>query len=60
MGARYSPATEIKGENVMKKLNYETPELRVALTEADIKADIILDSGDWGGEFPGVEIPDET
>ena len=44
----------------MRKLNYETPEIRIALTEADIKADIILDSGDWGGEIPGIEIPEET
>ena len=43
----------------MRKLTYETPELRIALTEADIKADIILDSSEWGGEIPGIEIPEE-
>ena len=45
----------------MRKLTYETPELRIALTEADIKADLILDSSEWGSgaQIPGVEIPEE-
>ena len=43
----------------MRKLTYETPELRIALTEADIKADLVLDSSEWGTQIPGVEIPEE-
>lgn len=43
----------------MRKLTYETPELRIALTEADIKAnDGPLDSSDWGGGIGGAEMPE--
>ena len=49
-----------QGEIIMRKLTYETPELRIALTEADIKANEILDSSEWGGEIPGIEIPEDT
>lgn len=47
----------------MRKLKYETPELRIALTEADIKANQgPLNSADAGGDgvdIPGFEMPDE-
>ena len=43
----------------MRKLTYETPELRIALTEADIKADnTIFDSSDFGGGIGGAEMPE--
>ena len=46
----------------MRKLIYETPELRIALTEADIKADQgAFSSLDWseeGGAIGGVLIPE--
>ena len=48
----------------MRKLIYETPELRIALTEADIKADNgPLGSLDWSGEggaVGGVIIPEDS
>ena len=37
----------------MKKLTYETPELRIALTEDDIRANDIQDSADWGDNIGG-------
>ena len=49
----------------MRKLIYETPELRIALTEADIKADNgpLSNSLDWseeGGAIGGVIIPEDS
>ena len=41
----------------MRKLKYETPELRIALTEAEIKANDLLKSLDE--EHPGLEMPEE-
>ena len=56
-----------QGENIMRKLIYDTPELRIALTEADIKADDTLSSLDWsenwsgeGGAIGGVLIPEDS
>ena len=43
----------------MRKLTYETPELRIALTEADIKANDPIISAEGGGNIPGFEMPDE-
>ena len=45
----------------MRKLKYETPEIRVALTAADIKAnDKIWDSIQGGGNVDGELMPEES
>lgn len=40
----------------MKKLQYEAPELRIALTEYEIRTADIYDSFDDGLNIPGEEI----
>lgn len=52
-----------KEKSIMKKLTYETPELYVALTETDIRANDLNDSADWGGNVGGGddwEVGEET
>ena len=43
----------------MRKLQYEAPELRIALTEKEIRTDDILDSAEWATTVPGIEVPEE-
>lgn len=47
----------------MKKLNYETPEFYIALTEDDVRANDVHASADWGDNIGGDddwEVGDET